>query len=414
MKKNKQSIEDYRITPLEETHSEWILDQIKSRHPNAIFVQERWNQKIDWEGIEKQAKHIEILSAYLEENKLPPLLYKTYLDLLHTNLQILRDIFFVNTGFYLDIKEGGELKEKEDFKKLRFWTLRDIEATTRLRELFEGFLRCKCLRGFLDDEDNYWNEVEEKLRGAYSEEEITRVIGQETFRNSKFWSMTYALAPYENREGVSPLNTEFQKSTVSLYISSFFQLFFELSVIYQTEEQNLPELVEELIHSEYGEYRMKGWRKDMNVSKDEFITKLESVPELKPWVRGVVAVLEEKQHIRSLFSEDGNPHEINIAKCSNIDNWINVVVIAALLKEYDEEQKIVRQLMPFFFFGERDVRDFLNRIRGAEPKMITSLVKKLEEETTLSEYSKTKSLYDVLHKNGLYPLSYQNWHDQLI
>ena len=415
MNKKKQVVEDWRITPNEETHSEWIINKIKNRYPNAIFAPERWNQTIDWDGIEKQVNHIDTLATYMEEHEIPPLLYKTYIDLLHTNLQVLRDIFFVNTGFYLDTMERGEVQSKEDFKKLRFWTLRDIEVTTRLGEVFERLLLYKRLyRNYGDEDfDGAWDEVEEKLKGADSDDEFKRIIGQEKFRNTKPWCMTYALAPYENREGVDSTSTISQCLCVSLYIHSFFSLFFQLSVIYQIEEESLSELVDELTQSEYGQYRMKGWRKDMNVSKNEFINKLESVPELRPWVRGVVAVLEEKQHIRSLFSKENNPHEIDMAKCTNINNWINVIVIAALLKEYDNEQEVVRQLLPFFYAGENDARDFLNRIKGLEPRMITSLVKRLIDDTILSEYSKTKRLYDVLHENGFYPLSYQNWNDQV-
>lgn len=415
MKKKKQIIEDWRITPKEDMHDEWIINTVKARHPDAIFAPERWNQKIDWESIEKQVNHIDTLATYMQENAMPPLLFKSYINLLHTNLQVLRDIFFVNTGFHLDPMAGGEVQVKEDFKKLRFWTLQDIEVTTRLCDVFQRLFKYKALyRTYGDlDFEGAWKGVEETLRGAESEDEIPRLIGQHEFKNPRSWCMTYAFAPYENREGVEQTSTIHQSGSVRLYISTFFNLFFQLSVIYQIEEESLPELVDELIHSEYGEYRMKPWRKDMNVSKEEFITKLEAIYELRPWVRGVAAVLEEKQHLRSLFSEDGNPGQIDIAKCSNIRSWISVVVIAALLKEYDKEQKVVRQLTPFFFGGEDPARDFLNRIRGAEPQMITALVKKLVDDTLLSEFIKGRKLYDVLHDNGIYPLTYQNWSNQV-
>ena len=415
MKKKKKIIEDWRITPSEDMHDEWIINTIKARHPNAIFAPERWNQKIDWESIEKQVNHIDTLATYMQENEMPPLLFKSYIDLLHTNLQVLRDLFFVNTGFHFDPMEQGEIQNMEDFKKLRFWTLQDLEVTTRLCNVFQRLYQYDGLSRTYGSPDfeGAWDDVEETLKDTESDDEIPRLIGQQRLKNPKSWCMTYAFAPYENREGVEQTSTIHQCLSVSLYISTFFNLFFQLSVIYQIEEESLPELVDELRRSEYGENRMKPWRKDMNVSKEEFITKMEAIYELRPWVRGVAAVLEEKQHLRSLFSQENNPGYIDVAKCSNIRSWISVVVIAALLKEYDEEQKVVRQLTPFFFLGENSARDFLNRIRGAEPQMITALVKKLVDEVLLNEYIKGKKLYDVLHENGLYTKSYQNWSSQV-
>ena len=158
---------------------------------------------------------------------------------------------------------------------------------------------------------------------------------------------------------------------------------------------------------------MKGWRKDMNLSREDFIEKLESVPEMKPWVRGVVAVLEEKQHIRSLFSKADTPYEIDIEKCSNVRGWMTVILIVALLQEYEGEQAVVQEILPFFYMGEKDARDFLNRIRGAEPQMITTLVKKLVEKDKMPEALKTKSFYNVLKKHGLYTKSYENWNQQM-
>lgn len=43
--------------------------------------------------------------------------------------------------------------------------------------------------------------------------------------------------------------------------------------------------------------------------------------------------------------------------------------------------------------------------------MITSLVNKLRNDKIISDTS--KSLYDVLHKNDLYPKTYANWIDQI-
>lgn len=413
MKKKEQAIEDWRITVGDERHSEWMIDTIKKRHSDNIFSMERWNQKIIWEDIEKQANHVDVLVTYLKEHKMPPLLFKYYIDLIHTSLQVLRDIVFVNTGFYLDPMAPGEISEQEGFKKLRFWTMGDLEVTGRLCNTFERLVKYSLK--IKEPEENYgtWKEIEKRLKGTYSQNRTEQVLGESKFNNTTSWCMDYAFAPYEYREGVWNFGNRIQLDQVRLYIDGFFSLFFQLSVVYQIEEESLPELVDEMKRSEYGENRMKGWRKDMNLSREDFIEKLESVPEMKPWVRGVVAVLEEKQHIRSLFSKADTPYEIDIEKCSNVRGWMTVILIVALLQEYEGEQAVVQEILPFFYMGEKDARDFLNRIRGAEPQMITTLVKKLVEKDKMPEALKTKSFYNVLKKHGLYTKSYENWNQQM-
>lgn len=412
MGKKKQSVEDWRITSDKECHSEWIIDTIKKRHSDDLFSIERWNQKIVWKDIEKQVEHVDALVTYLKEHKMPPLLFKQYIDLIHTSLQVLRDIVFVNTGFYIDPMAPGEISEQEGFKKLRFWTLSDLEVTKRLYKTFERLIKYSYTIDTPKDED-VWETVEECLKGAYSKDEHERVLGESKFNHTSSWCMEYAFAPYENREGVWNFGNEIQKNHVNMYIHCFFSLFFQLSVIYQIEENSLSELVDEMKRSEYGENRIKGWRKDMNLSKEDFIEKLESVPEMKPWVKSVVAVLEEKQFIRSLFSKENTPYEIDLEKCSNVRNWMTVILIVALLQEYEKEQEVVQEILPFFYMGEKDARDFLNRIRGAEPQMITALVKKLVDKDKMPDALKTKSFYSVLKKHGLYTKSYENWNQQV-
>lgn len=417
-KNQKQTIVDYRITQSEETHSEWILEKIKAQHPKAIFDLDGWDRIIDWETIEKQVEHIDTLATYMEEHDLPPLLYKTYLDLLHTSLQVLRDVFFVNTGFYLDIDNPAKIEEQDDFKKLRFWLLRDIEVTRRVFTVFERLFHYHKIQSLdshmiCDYVDGAWDSVEIKLRGIDSDEEVKRVIGEQKFRSIKSWCMTYAYSPYENREGVDSISTVSQSLEVSRYIGEFFQLFFQLAYIYQIEEDSLTELIDELTHSEYGEFRLGGWRKDMNVSKEVFINKLETDNELKPLVRDVVAVLEGKRSVRSLFNDGSFPPQVDISKCSNLLNWINIIVIAALLNEYEEKQKIVNQLKPYFYNDEDKARKFYGQIDGLEPTMITSFVMKLVKYEHYPEVLKSKSFWQVLHNNKLYPNSYPNWNDQL-
>lgn len=62
---------------------------------------------------------------------------------------------------------------------------------------------------------------------------------------------------------------------------------------------------------------------------------------------------------------------------------------------------------------EDEVRRFLIEIQGAEPPLITALVKKLADDKTATEEIKSKSFWRILVDNKLYDKGYQNWNDQV-
>ncbi len=75
--------------------------------------------------------------------------------------------------------------------------------------------------------------------------------------------------------------------------------------------------------------------------------------------------------------------------------------------------EIVDELTPIFWGEEKEADKFLTSIQGMKPIQITELVKKLVDYNLISEMSKGRRLWKVLHDNGLYKPSESNWNQQL-
>ena len=80
----------------------------------------------------------------------------------------------------------------------------------------------------------------------------------------------------------------------------------------------------------------------------------------------------------------------------------------------DEKQKeVVRQLLPMFFGMENNARDFLVAVQGRKPTQITALVNQWVSENKISEMSKNRDLWMVLHESGIYQKTESNWNSQV-
>jgi hypothetical protein len=83
--------------------------------------------------------------------------------------------------------------------------------------------------------------------------------------------------------------------------------------------------------------------------------------------------------------------------------------------EQDDErqQELVEKLKPIFFGDETEARAFLTSIAGMKPTQITDRVNQLAKEKKISEMSKHRDLWRVLHDAGLYDKSESNWNAQV-
>jgi hypothetical protein len=82
--------------------------------------------------------------------------------------------------------------------------------------------------------------------------------------------------------------------------------------------------------------------------------------------------------------------------------------------ELDEQQKdVVEQLRPIFYGQIDDAKAFLVSIQGMKPTQIIDKVNQLVKAKKISEMSKHRDLWKVLHDCGIYDKSESNWNQQV-
>ena len=82
--------------------------------------------------------------------------------------------------------------------------------------------------------------------------------------------------------------------------------------------------------------------------------------------------------------------------------------------ELDEQQQdVVEKLKPMFYGQLEDAKAFLVSIQGMKPTQITDKVHQLVSEKKISDMSKHRVLWKVLHDCGIYDRSESNWNQQV-
>lgn len=79
----------------------------------------------------------------------------------------------------------------------------------------------------------------------------------------------------------------------------------------------------------------------------------------------------------------------------------------------EEEQNVLKKLTPIFFGDEAEAGAFLTSIKGMKSTQITEMVNKLVDAKKISEMSRKRDLWQVLHDAGLYSRSETNWNMQV-
>lgn len=83
------------------------------------------------------------------------------------------------------------------------------------------------------------------------------------------------------------------------------------------------------------------------------------------------------------------------------------------LETGEQPSAIVERLKPIFYGSEQEARDFLKSIQGMKPTQITDKVNQLVNEKKISELSKHRDLWKVLHDFDLYKRTEANWNMQV-
>jgi hypothetical protein len=79
----------------------------------------------------------------------------------------------------------------------------------------------------------------------------------------------------------------------------------------------------------------------------------------------------------------------------------------------DDEQDVIDRLKPMFYGDAENAKAFLQGIQGMKPTQITEKVNQLVGERKISDMSKHRDLWKVLHDCGIYDKSESNWNQQV-
>ena len=92
---------------------------------------------------------------------------------------------------------------------------------------------------------------------------------------------------------------------------------------------------------------------------------------------------------------------------------INVYQDGKVVQTSAADEPLVAALTPIFYGYPDEAARFLDAIKGAKPTQITELVKRMVKERKISDASCHKTLWEILHDAGLYPLTNRNWNTQI-
>ena len=81
--------------------------------------------------------------------------------------------------------------------------------------------------------------------------------------------------------------------------------------------------------------------------------------------------------------------------------------------EKESNEELIKLLTPIFWNNEEEAKDFAQLIQGLTPLQITQRVKRLVHEKKISDLSKGRTLWKVLHDFGIYTKSESNWNLQV-
>ena len=79
----------------------------------------------------------------------------------------------------------------------------------------------------------------------------------------------------------------------------------------------------------------------------------------------------------------------------------------------DGQDVVAERLTPIFYGNKEEARGFLASIRGMKPTQITERVNQLVGAGKISELSRKRDLWTVLHDAGIYTCTEANWNDQI-
>ena len=397
----------------------WISRDHGPQKDYDLFSCLHWEHTIDWDLLLEQIKKTETVCQLIDTYLYPSRLFSAYIDILEANLYILDDLFYYQTG----IRVGNNLKKSPsylDFDKLKFW---NINCYQKIKMVREGIDRIVIHLMNLSKQIHTLDIphlVIKKISAVLFFNNNTNPPASDFLINQSSYSYAYEAYRVTTTNEIAIQRQFFE---ILNFLENYRNIFINFTDLH-VSDSDFEILLTSFRQSEKGQNFIKPWRRDFVGSRDSLIVKMEKDPELGRWVNRYTHRREDKSIIEHLFCNENGVAK-NEKEAYNTDNWIRVLIIAAVLQEYDEQQQatteigedddekdetILLKLSPYFK-DEVTATRFLNSVRLMNDKEIIALVKKYRDTGLCTDTS--KSLWKVLHDAKLYKPLYTNWNAQL-
>ncbi|MBR5395595.1 MAG: hypothetical protein IK144_11040 [Bacteroidaceae bacterium] len=312
----------------------------ESKHD--IFSRECWNKTVEWDVLLEHAKKAKGICHLLFENTYPSSLFFASIDLLEANLYVFGDLFYWLTG--LNANTADFEMYLEAISHIRFWNMKCYknlrQTCDELRKIESLFIECLKQEPLWDDlKDSPVWESDNRLSLARKRMDKPNLQTEEKlFARHRAFAYVREIYKVPKADEADLI----QKIAKILQLTEFFK--FLLGACGDCYYYNFASLLSSFRKSEKARSRyIKPWERYYNGTRDSLIEKMRNNPDLAPWVDRYICLEEDCNLIGRLFCEESADGVFFPLKKGmeehyyNPDTWLNILTIAAVLMEYDEQ-----------------------------------------------------------------------------
>ena len=318
----------------------WVFNDFVEVSKLDLFSTNRWGFTVQWDILLDQARKIKSIALLLDPYIYETTLFPIYINILEANVYIFDDLFYYLVGArignepdFWTFLEKGPLDEFTS--RLLFWNLDCHDSMKQINQELE--LTEKQIVSFLNQRGL------EYIHKCIAEEWYYSHILDDPNYNSidivfnKDRAHAFASEAYSKERFSTPILKQIIKQienalTILENATTLFGWSNDLPM------DSFPILLEQFRKSEKGQKIIKSWERDFDGSRDSLIAKMEKIPELQPWVHRCLHLHDEEHAIEQLFYDENTRAIANEEEYYNTNNWINILIIVSILKEYDDRQ----------------------------------------------------------------------------
>ena len=314
----------------------WYGDDFADASTYDLFSEDRWGIRVEWDILLEQAKKIDAIVLLIGKHSYPSRLFLSYIDILEANLSIYSDLFYYLIGEHMgaspnphDFFQKGQAGRI--YQRLFFWNLDccDLMAQIQLEltQVQTHFVECLKQEGLKDLSSRvakkwYW--------GFHLDKTANEPYAIIWFKDR---AHNYAIEAYREDISIEPLVKQIV-NILNILTNAIY--FFNLSS--ELPKNCFPKLLEKFRNSEQGQNLIKAWLYDLDGPRDRLIANMEKTPEFSSWVHRYLHIRKDGEVIEQLFYDEVTGFMLDDKEYYKTENWISILKIATLLREYDERK----------------------------------------------------------------------------